>query len=94
MVGITQMAVSKGWADGISDYDFLDIWQCGINAQLVYEGRGLYFQCESRPALIRYDDNHGEIIASFCTEEEFYNAVIFNKPIQQIVDESYFKWWD
>ena len=94
MVGITQMVVSKGWADGISDYDFLDIWQCGINAQLVYEGRGLYFQCESRPALIRYDDNHGEIIASFCTEEEFYKAVIFNKPIQEIVDESYIKWLD
>ena len=94
MVGITQMAVSKGWADGISDYDFLDIWQCGINAQLVYEGRGLYFQCESRPALVRHDDRYGEIIKSFDTEEEFYNAVIFDKPIQQIVDESYIKWLD
>ena len=84
--------MDKGWEDGIAQFDFLDIYQCGINAHLIYGEERIVFECENHPARIRYGDDYGEcngeIIGEYYTEEEFYNAVIFGKKLQQIVDES------
>ena len=81
----------KGWKDGAAQFDFLDIFQCGMNAQLDYNGIKIVFACGDNPATIRYGDeqglDNGEIIGTYNTEE-FYNAVVFGKSIQQIVDES------
>lgn len=85
--------MDKGWKDGIQQFDFLDIYQCGINAFLVYGEESIVLVCETDPATIRYGNEHGEVIGKYYTEEEFYNAVIFGKPIQEIVDESYFDHW-
>lgn len=84
--------MDKGWKDGTAQFNFLDIYDCGINAQLIYGDKKLVFDCHHRPATIRYGDEHGlcygEIIGTYQTEQEFYNAIIFGKPIQEIVDES------
>ncbi len=92
-----KMNTEKGWKDGEKDFDFLDIYQCCINAHLIYGETKIVLECDVHPATIRYGDEHGlcngEIIGTYNTEEEFYNAIIFEKPLQQIVDESHFEYW-
>lgn len=85
--------MNKGWKDGTAQFDFLDIYECGINAHLIYGEERIVLECDNRPATIRYGDEqglcNGEIIGTYYTGEDFYNAVIFGKQLQQIVDESF-----
>lgn len=75
----------KGWTSG---YEWEEAWDAALEFDIEYEGTRYTISLEEDEKMRKADPPY-EIIRRFESKEDFYNAIIFGKPIKQIIDESY-----
>ena len=78
----------KGWTSG---YKWEDAWDEALEIEIEYEGTRYMISLEKGAMMYKSAPPY-ETIREFDSKEDFYNAIVFGKPIKQIVDESYLLW--
>lgn len=75
----------KGWH--FIDYDFEDLYDVRFTVIFEYQGKEYRLSCESDQCL--YETENYTKLWEFHSKEEFYNGVIFGRPIKDVIDDSY-----
>lgn len=75
----------RGW--DFRDYDFDELYEARLSIRFEYRGKEYRISCEEDQCL--YDDETNEVLWHFNSEGEFYSGVIFGRPIQEVIDDSY-----
>ena len=85
------MLDKKGWL--ATDFDFEDIYDLGYNVEFVYEDTIYYIQTDKHPKNVYLYEggNCGKLIKIWNNKEEFYNAIIFGRPIIEVINDSYIR---
>ena len=80
-----------GWQ--ATDFAFEDIYELGYNVEFIYNDIIYYIQTDKHPEKVYlYEGGDcGKLITVWNNKEEFYNAIIFDKPIKQVIDNSYIR---
>lgn len=83
------MKKKNGWEKQCAD-SWDELYILGTEADFEYKGKKYGLELCADPArIVEFTGNHNrKVIATFKTEEEFYNAIVFGKPIAEIFDEA------
>ena len=79
------MYKEKGWI--FTDYAFEDLYDEHFSIIFFYNSVCYRISCETDQCL--YEEDTGKILWRFNSKEEFYNGIIFDRPIKEVIDESY-----
>lgn len=76
---------SKGWT--FEDYSFEELYDAYLTVVFEYKGKEYRLSCESDQCL--YDMKTGKKVWSFTSKEDFYNGIVFDRPIKDVIDDSH-----
>lgn len=80
------MNTEKGWKDGDYNFDFQDAYECNLDILLIYNDHEYRISLEDDKNV--YDEETGEVIKHYESEEDFYSSTLFGIPIKEFIDDS------
>ena len=83
------MEKKNGWDKQCAE-PWDEIFEIGWEVDFTYRGRAYRLDLCADPALLIDVTEKGnfKVVATFKTESDFYNAVVFGKPILEVFDEA------
>lgn len=82
--------IEKGeWKDETQQYNFEDIYHCGIGMEIEWRGMNIVYDCDN-PENKRYIVINGKRVQECPTDYSFYETDIFGVPFKQVIEECHF----
>lgn len=82
------MSREKGWKDGDYYWDYDEAWDFACDIFLEYNGHNYRISLEEDKCVYDLEDGD-KVIKRYESKEEFYNSMLFGRPIKEVIDNSY-----